>query len=166
MNDDELRTAISTIRDAQVGVVSARLSGWIGSDWLWDLFSRAVMLTGGDTPLFSDVDLRDEDGPVGAIVVVTEKSLVRVAFRDPVQDGWEFRVTVVAERVPISAIQKVAVDAVEGSRREDAPWPLRAKLTLHLDREVAGVSSVTLPQDDVAYGERAQGLAVLLRSLL
>lgn len=165
MNDGELRTAISAIRDAQVGVVSARLSEWIGSDWLWDLFSRAVMLTGGDTPLFSDVDLRDEGGPVGAIVVVTEKSLVRVAFSDPVRDGWEFRLTVVAERVPLSAVQRIAVDAVEGSRREDAPWPLRARVTLHLDREVAGASAIALPQQEVAHRERAHALLELVRAL-
>ncbi|MDO8383362.1 MAG: hypothetical protein Q7T17_10330 [Microbacterium sp.] len=165
MTENELRDAINSIIERALGETRARIEEHRGDDWLWGLFSRAVLLTGGATPLFASVDLRDDNGPVGSIVVVTESAVVRVKFDNPVRRGGEFDHDISAESVPRSAITGVSAGRVDGSFTRERDWPLRAAVQLQLDRELAGSPIVDLPIRDRAHGTQALELAALVSAL-
>lgn len=166
MNNEDLRAAIHEIvNDAEPGT-RAVIEAHYGREWLWDLFSRVALLKGVDEVLYSEVVLEDRNGPTGSIVVFTSRSIVRVAFDNPQRGGGnEWRLDVVAEAVPVSVVERVAVDMVGSSVQQSVEWPLRAQITVHLSREVAGVTTLQIPSAEPAHSDKALRVAGLVRQL-
>ncbi|WP_375385963.1 hypothetical protein [uncultured Microbacterium sp.] len=128
--------------------------------WLWNLLARAVLLAGGREALFADADIRDQLLPEGSIVVVTDSTIVRVSFKNPVRTGPEVAHSVAAESIPRSAVKRVRVDSLEAKQADDAPWPAVVSLTLDLDRELTGELTLSLPLDNSAPARNARAVAL------
>lgn len=166
MTNDDLAEAINLIRNGLNDVAQAHVSQYIGSeDWLWNLFSRAVLLTGGRAPLFSDAQLTESgEGPIGSIVVVTDVEIVRVKFDQPTRRGVDyFHEVVIAESVPRRAVRSIGLDALQAPASNTREWPLHVQITLTLDRELAGEDTLKLPLgEQPARDKRAAALTALV----
>lgn len=166
MTNDDLAEAINLIRNGLNDVTQAHVSQYIGSeDWLWNLFSRAVFLTGARAPLFSDAQLTESaEGPIGSIVVVTDVEIVRVKFDQPTRRGVEYvHEVVIAESVPRRAVRSIGLDALQASASNTREWPLHVQITFTLDRGLAGEDTLTLPLGkQPARGNRAAALTALV----
>lgn len=160
MTNDELSDAIDAISDRLSDLARAAVDYHADAKWLRNLLARAVLLTGGRDPLFADADIGEELSPQGSIVVITDTTIVRVSFRNPVRTGPEVAHVVSAESVPRSAVQRVRVVSLEAKQANDASWPGAVSVTLDLDRELTGESTLSLPLDNRAPARNARAIAL------
>lgn len=165
MNNDDVRATITKIIDGGDALGAAYAREHIGSQWLWNIFERVVLLMGEDSAIASDLSLTDEARPTGWILVVTEKALIRATFTNPERVGPEFQHQVQCERVPVSAVTRVTADVAWGGGDDQRAWPRRAQISLLLDRELTGETALRLPSRTHANEERALAVARVLSIL-
>lgn len=165
MNTSEYRARAREI----IETLDPNTSTW----WLSALSSRGggavrealehVVLLLGEEPIdIADGVLDDDDGATGSLVVITATRLIRATFHSASIDT---ATTVIAESAPLASVRTVRADTTGTSADEDADWPARARITMVLDREVAGDTSVVVPAAFNAERHHAAAVAAIARRL-
>lgn len=170
MDNTELR--------AKVRDITRQLDGNTGGLWEYSLSSdshggrpllallqRAVLLTGNDAVVLADGTLNDDSGPSGSIVLVTAGRIVRASFSNFTLEHGTPELESLVESVPLSAVTRVRADLATNGSQEDSPWPHSARITLQLDRDIAGEREITIPQSNSAARSQASAIAELAARL-
>lgn len=126
-----------------------------------DVVARVTLLVGDAVPELVDGKIDDDDGLKGWLLVTTADRLIRAEF----EPGAQGQLKAVVESASLSTVRTVRVDSVWASSHEDASWPAKAKITLRLDREVAGASEISIPSSGLAEKHLAGAIASLAQRL-
>lgn len=151
--------------DTQSGLWGWALTEGAAAEPLRSVLMRALLLVGAEPVLIADGTLGETDEPDGFALLVTPTRLVRARFNGfKRQNGWP-SLEANVEAIPLAAVQRVSALAASQGRHEDSPWPNLAQVVLHLDRELAGVTEITLPEKATAARQNSLEVAKLVARL-
>lgn len=155
---DRTRLILNRLEPSQAAGWEYLLTGT--TSLLSDVLRRAVLLLGSESPALVDGKIEDEDGDEGWLVIITDTRLIRGTFEITDQQP-----RLVVEAVSLDSVRAIRVESTLSGHRDNAPWPLAARVMLVLDREVAGTSELMVPSTGLGDKHLAGEVAALAQRL-